>query len=238
MKKSTITVIILSVSLFLASCKKTVSDTSSSDAIVDDEVAAAVTQSVSASSGGVALQTQSTAQMASTTMLSCGSSSDTTIAGQSATAATITYNYLLKFSRSMVCSNGIPNAFNVNFSGKTTYSTSNMSSADSSTAQFVVTGILPTASSYTLNESYIRKGTQQSGYRSTPRSFSSTITIVSSNILVNKTTMKITGGTATVAFVGLTTSGTASTRGGTITFLGSGAATLVLDNGTTYPIAW
>ncbi|NII29430.1 hypothetical protein HB364_30405 [Pseudoflavitalea sp. X16] len=229
-----ITVLALSTGLLFASCKK---DSEDKDEITDEEVAEAVTQSVSASSGGMVVQTESTAKMAGTTSFTCGQTKDTTIVGQSVSGAAISYNYSLNFNRTLTCSNGIPSLFQFNFTGSCNYSAPRMSSADNSTAQFSVTGLEPTSASYIFNASYVRNGTQQSKVRF-QRSFSSTITITAANITVDKATQKIVSGTATVEFVGNGSGGYSVNRGGTLTFLGNNKATLALKNGSSYNIQW
>ena len=222
--------------LIFSSCNKD-STTTPSTTLSDDEVATAVTESVSDSSGGMVTQTQASATMASTSDLSCGESSDTTINGQNISGAIVTYNYNLQFSRSLVCNNGIPSQFNFNFTGSSSYTAPLMSSNDNSNAQFVITGLQPTDANWVLNENYVRNGTQQSKVN-LKRSFSSTITVTSSNVTVSKSTEKIISGTATVQFSGAISGGAGVTRGATVVFLGNGQASLTLDNGNAYTIIW
>jgi hypothetical protein len=227
--------VISGVIICMSSCKK--DSTTTDTTLTDDEVAESVTESVSGGSGGLATQTETSTVIVSNTALSCGYSSDTTISGQSAGAAAVTYNYSLAFSRSLMCNFAIPSEFDFTFTGQSSYTTLRMSSDDNSTATFKVTGLEPSAANYVLNENYVRNGTQQSSVR-LKRSFSSTITITATDITVEKATEKIISGTATVQFTGAVTGGASTTRGGTITFLGGSKATLVLDNGSTYSIQW
>jgi hypothetical protein len=227
------TLIFASAMLFV-SCKK---DDTTDNSISDDEVAVAITESVSASSGGLVTQTETSAELARTTTLTCGASSDTTISGQNAAGAAITYNYNLAFNRSLICESGIPSQFNANFNGSSSYTALRMSSDDNSNAQLQITGLQPAASSYTINEAYTRSGTQQSTVRF-QRSFQSTISINSTNIVVDKASGKISSGSATVSFAGSASGGYSTTRGGTISFLGAGQATLTLDNGSVFNIQW
>lgn len=231
-KVAAITTFALATGLLFTACKKDKDDDGS---ISDDEVAEAVTQSVSASSGGLVVQTESSARMAGTSSLTCGASSDTSIVGASSSGAAITYNYSLAFHRSLTCTPS--SLFLFTFTGSSAYSAPRMSSSDNSTAQFSVTGLESSATSYVFNSSYVRNGTQQSKVR-LQRSFSSIITITSSDIKVDKTTQKIISGTATVSFEGTGSGGYTSSRSATLTFLGSSKATLTLKNGSSYSIAW
>ena len=236
--KKTITSFLLAATMLLSitSCKKD-NTTSTSTAPSDDEVAEAVTETASGSSGGLATQTETTAVIASTDAQVCGETGDTTITGQNLAGAAITYSYTLASNHQVICDNGIPSEFDFNFTGKSNYTALHMSSNDSSEAHFIVTGLQPSSTNYILNESYVRNGTQQSSVR-LQRSISSTITLTSTNVTVDKTTQKIISGTATAQFAGAVTGGASVSRGATVTFLGGGKATLVLDNGGSYSIQW
>jgi hypothetical protein len=223
--------ITLSTGLLFTSCKK---DKEDNEQISDEEVAEAITQSVSGSSGGVVVQTESVATMSAYTHLACGQSKDTTVAGQSQPGATVTYHYSFNYARSLSCS---PAKWQFNYTGHVDYDAPRMSSDDNSTAQTTVTGLEPAATEWTINSSYVRNGTQQSKIR-LKRSWTSVITITSTNIKVDKTTKKITSGTAAAEFVGTGSGGYTVTRSATITFLGNRKATVTLKNGATFNIEW
>lgn len=205
--------------------------------ISDDEAVEAIAQTVSSASGGMTIQIETTANIVAINSLTCGQSKDTSISGQNAPGAAVTYNYSLNFNRTLTCSNGVPSQFQAGFSGHNTYSAPRMSSDDNSTATFNVTGLEPNAASYIFNTSYERNGTQQSKVRF-QRSFTSKITITATNITVDKHTQQITSGTASVSFSASGSGGATASRGGTLTFLGGKTATLVLNNGGTYTLTW
>ncbi|MBO9567108.1 MAG: hypothetical protein J7621_30325 [Niastella sp.] len=222
--------ITLSTGLLFTSCKK---DKEDNEQISDEEVAEAITQSVSGSSGGVVVQTESVATMSAYTHLACGQSKDTTIAGQSQPGATITYHYSFNYARSLVCS---PAKWQFNYTGHVDYDAPRMSSDDNSTAQTSVTGLEPATTEWTINSSYVRNGTQQSKIR-LKRSWTSVISI-ESNVKVDKSTRRISSGTSTISFVGTGSGGYTVTRNATITYLGNRKATLTLKNGGTFNIEW
>lgn len=228
-----ITAMLFSTTILFSACKKESTD----ETISDEEVVEAITQSVSASSGGLVTQTETTASLTSNNTLACGGSKDSTISGQNLPGAVITYNYSLNFHSSLVCAFGIPSQFNASFTGTSSYTALRMSSIDKCNGQMVVTGLAPSASNYVLNANFVRNGTQQSSVRY-QRSFTSTITITSANITVSKSTMKIISGSATVQFDASASGGANVSRGGTITFLGNNEATIKLNNGGVYNIKW
>jgi hypothetical protein len=112
-----------------------------------------------------------------------------------------------------------------------------MSSDDSSSGGFVLTGLAPAAPAYVLNTTYTRDGSQVSKIARN-YSFTSKLIIKSTNINVDKTSFKILSGTATVTVSGASSSGKSFNFNGTITFNGDNKATLVLNSGASYNIQW
>jgi hypothetical protein len=182
-------------------------------------------------------QTETSVTIMTSESLSCGTESDTSISGHNAEGAAVTYNYALSWGSLLTCSNMVPTQYQFNFSGKYSYDAPRISSDDSSMAQFTITGLEPASSQYIFNQTYTRDGSQVSKVRN-KRSFSSKISIVSSNIVVDKSTQQIVSGTASVSISGAGSDGRSFSYSGTITFLGNKQATLVLGNGNTYTIQW
>lgn len=232
LKQAGITVI--AITLLLTSCKK---ENTENAAITEEDAVEVMTQAVSDESGGLSVQTEDAAKIANTTDLVCGQLSDTSFSGQNSAGAVITYNYSVQMSRQLTCNGNVPQQFTFNYTGQNSYNAPRMSSGDNTTAGFVITGLEPSATQYVFNQQYVRNGTQQSKIRY-QRSFTSTLTITSSNIVVNKATQKIVSGSATVQFAGSTSGGGSVSYGGTITFLGNSQATLALNNGNNYSLQW
>ncbi|MEO6149056.1 MAG: hypothetical protein ABIN95_13030, partial [Mucilaginibacter sp.] len=89
----------------------------------------------------------------------------------------------------------------------------------------------------TMSQTYTRNGTQQSKVRKT-RNFTTTTTITTSNLTVDKATRKILSGTASVKVEGTASTGGSFSRNGTITFLGDGKAQLEISGSSSYTIQW
>lgn len=222
--------------LFFTACKKDNNDDTTS--ISEDEAVEVMTQGISAESGGLAEQTASAARVAGeSARISCAQTIDTTYTGQNLPGALVTYNYSVHINRQLICNLGIPQQFIFNIEGQSAYSAPRMSSNDNTTAGFVIGGLQPGSSVYTFNQQYERNGTQQSKVRH-QRSFSSKLVITSTDVLVNKSTMKIISGTAAVQFTGTVTGGKTVSYSGTLTFLGERKGLLMLENGNTYNIEW
>lgn len=220
--------------LLFTSCKK---DNDSNNDITEDDAAEVMVQAVAGDSGGLALQTETSARVAGRTPLACGQSQDTSFNGQSPAGAPISWSYSIQMSRSLVCDNGVPQQFTFNYTGQNSYDAPRMSSNDNNTVNLIITGLQPAATGWVVNQQYVRNGTQQSNIRNR-RSFTSTLTITGSNIVVSKTTEKIVSGTATLQFAGQSSSGRTVQYGATLTFHGNNTATLVFNNGRTIQLQW
>ncbi|SFD61860.1 hypothetical protein SAMN05518672_102642 [Chitinophaga sp. CF118] len=228
----------------ISSCKK--DDDSTTTAVSEDDVAEAVSQSVSTESGGLVSQTTASAVIISTNASSrigaklsdeCGIMHDTTFAGASVDGAAITYSYNFSWNWLLSCNNVMPQTFVFNYAGKAAYDAPRMSSSDSSKANVTVTGLGADSAYYVFNQSYTRNGSQTSKVN-LKRSFTSLISIVSSDIRISKSTLKIISGTGTVTITGTGSGGKSFSYTGTITFLGNEKATLVVTGGGTYTIEW
>jgi len=224
-------VVAASVVTIVTSCKKS-SDTASSDVVTEQAAVDAVTEAVVPTSSGFVDQ-GATATVIVNGGATCGKSFDSSITRSSAAGAAITYTASLKWGWTLSCST--PATFSFNFAGKMVYDAPRISSADSSVGSFTVTGL--TSSAYTFNANYVRKGSQVSkvGYG---RSFSSTITITATNLVIDKATQLVLSGNATVTVTGASSTGKTFSYNGTITFTGNKTATITIANGSTYTISW
>lgn len=223
--------------LFLWSCKKDSASSAAATTVTVDVAADAVTEAITPESAGMVMQTETAVVIVNDNDLSCGVESDTSFSGTNVQGAAVTYSYALSSNRLLTCNNSVPSSFQFNFLGKSAYDTPRISSNDSSNAQFTVTGLEPGASQFLLNEKYVRNGSEASNVGN-KASFSSTIIIQSSNIVVDKSTQQIVSGSASVNISGATSDGKSFSYSGTITFLGNKQATLVLGDGNSYSIVW
>lgn len=161
-----------------------------------------------------------------TPSLQCGIAFDTSFTRSSnSTAGSYMYGDDLNFTLS--CIAGAPDSLNVTQEMHGSYALSQISGTDGSTAQLVVKQLQPAYSSIIINGTYIRTGTDSSKIGTKP-TFSSVITYTLSNITLDKTTQKITGGVATVGITGFSNTGVAYQNSGLLTFDKNGV-TLTLD---------
>lgn len=219
---------------FLFSCAKN-NDATPVDAVDEEEVAEAVTQTVSANSGGLAVTVSDAAVMADTYSTMCGMSKDTAIVRSSVPGAVVTYNAAAQWHWMLTCA---PAArFDYALASHLTYDAPRMSSGDSLSATLSVTGLEPAAPSYTMNMNLNRKGSQVSKILR-KHSFTSTIIVTGTNITVSKATKLVQSGTASVTISGAASGGRSFQYAGTLVFTGNKTATLTFAGGGAYNIQW
>ena len=232
--KTIFTIAVLSL-VGITACKK--DSTATSPTVTEADAVQLTSDAVTTSTGGMVTQTTDAVTIsatAETSSIPCGTTKDTTITGSSVAGAAFTYAYSLNWNYLLDCS---VNTFTLNFTGSSSYAGVLMSSNDSSTGSYVLSGVLPASTSYSLTSSYERKGSQNSKVGQ-EKSFTSDLKITSSNIVVDKATDIISSGTATVSITGATSGGKSFSFGGTLTFLGGQQGTLVLNSGTKYSLSW
>jgi len=236
----------------LSSCTK--SDSTATGSITESDAVQVTTDAVTPSTGGMVSQVNSAAGLFSNAtvtggtvsvinnrpraivnIIPCGSEKDSTIAYASVAGAVPSFSYSLTWKYTLACT--VPSTLTLNFNGSGSYNGSALSSTFTSTGGFVLSGLAAANPQYTYNANYSRAGviTSKVGDKNT---FNHSLTITSSNILYDKASQEIVSGTATVAVKITSSSGNAYNYGGTLTFLGSKTATLVLNSGTVYHISW
>ncbi|MEZ4829934.1 MAG: hypothetical protein R3C61_27180 [Bacteroidia bacterium] len=206
--------------------------------IVSEEEAVEVIESaVVTSTEGMSSQVEDAAAMTEVYVNSiCGQSFDSTIT-KSLASGTRTYNYTYMWDGSLTCNGaGIPQSISFTYSSNGQYDTPRMSSADQASGSFVLSGLQPSSGNYVYNGSFGRSGSQTSKIRN-QNSFTSQLTLTTTNLTVDKSSYEILSGTADVVLTGTASNGTGFSFTGQITFNGNQSATLIV-NGTSYPISW
>lgn len=203
-------------------------------AISNDDAADAIAFSLSGSqsSGGLTAQLEESTTMAGAGLINktdqLGNASwDTTVAR--ARMGIFSYAYAFHFNLSLVSGSRLDFSYTM----KVTYDTPRMSSADSAAALFQVSNLM-TGTSYAVSGTYTRLGTQTSKVRQ-KNTWTSVITVTMSGLSVDKSTMKITSGSANLTMVGSSGSGNAYALNGKLTFIGANQAILMIG-GQAYTI--
>ena len=227
---------VLTLSLFLQACND---DNGSETVISTDEAADEISMSLTtdvtdlASDLVVISDDAKNGRNSSGKVAACGVPYDTTFT-KSFTGQFISYNYAVSYGYTLSCSNGAPGSLTYIFSSDGERSTARLSSMGESEGTFTAGGFEVSKANYTLNGSFYRihSLSQKSGAQ---RIFNSESEGSLTNLLVNKSTKKIEGGSATFSVTGQSSGGSTYEFTASVTFNGDGTATATI-NGVVYLI--
>lgn len=230
--------ILLLIALASSGCKKTTGTTTTADDAAD-----AIQASFSTSSGGTAEDVSSAAKYAMNSgygktdginQLQCGVAFDTTITYTYSGAGSGTASYTHSWDILLSCNGVSPSSLQWTGSYQGSFDAARLSGTNSGTRNFTLTGLQPSAAQYIVNGTTSRNGTNTSKVRN-QYSYTADITSTLTNLTVDKSTYKITGGSCAVTAVLTVSSGSSQTFNGNIVFNGNGTATLTI-NGNTYTL--
>lgn len=232
---SKLAILAVMVSLAFVSCKK---EDDEND-ITEEDAVEAIEYSLAEDTNGMSKTTETAVIYAEDQQLYRAASS--MVCGQTYTnsyseaysGTYYSYNYSASYSYETTC-DGNDNVLSLSFGAEKSgvYDTTRMSSDDQVSLDWILTSLNSSEPNVVFNGSYERIGSQVSKVRNM-NSFDSTLTYNISNLNVSKDTYRITSGTASVIFEGVSSNGNQYTFAGTVTFNGNDTVTLVL-NGNTY----
>jgi hypothetical protein len=211
--------------------------TVNSDTAPTDQAADLVTTSLAVNTDG-AFNTISDASVEAQVKVSvdtlCGTIWTDSITRKTPTGQVPAYNYSAKYTYSLNCN---PNT--TTFSGSATAVSSysgnftgpNLSSTNSGSSNFILSGLGKTSSTLELNGEYKRTGT----YQTKTDSGNNSVDVVVTDLVLTKPQHIIKSGTATITVSGTSTKTGSFSYNGVLVFNGGNAATLTL-NGTVYNI--
>jgi hypothetical protein len=231
MKKSLFLIVSLLPALALFSCKS-----DGLEEISNEEAAEMVENAVVENTEGLTAQTIDMANIALALVSRCGESGDSVIS-RAGTRGGVTYSYVFGWDWSLTCSPlSVPQSFALSYAGGGTYATARMTSADSASGAFILTGLQPSSPDLSYSGTFTRNGTQTLTSRRKTTDVETVLNISTTNLTYNKASGEISGGTCTVA---LTTEvdGNLQSHTGSLVFNGGRTATLTL-NGMTYNLSW
>ncbi|MFD2873546.1 hypothetical protein ACFS5N_13760 [Mucilaginibacter ximonensis] len=138
----------------------------------------------------------------------------------------VTFSAFYKFTRTLNCNNNNPDNVVTTAVFRGSYDGPRISSTDAGTANVTIGGLSSSATSFTINGGYDRKGsfTSKVGNKA---SGSSEVNISINNVILTKPLRSITGGTAAITISGTTASGSFSFTGNLV-FNGNNQATLTV----------
>jgi hypothetical protein len=219
----------------ISSCKKA---TVASLNVSSDDAAAILAGSIASNSYGVSnisVDVSTYADITINNSLPCGSVKSDTVIRQNTAGANATYYYKLIYTRKLTCNtSSMPDNINNTLTYSGNFNNQRVSLINSGSTNFIVAGLTPTATVYSINGEYKSQGAFKLKADTTNRG-SANADIMIKNLIINKSTQAIASGTATVIVTGTTVKKGDFTYNGTLNFIGNGMATMML-NGTNYSI--
>ncbi|MBK8704283.1 MAG: hypothetical protein IPN33_12125 [Saprospiraceae bacterium] len=226
---------LLAIALLMGACKK--EDNTPEETVNDEEIAAIVEGALIEDTEGLAQEASDAVYIAdqytTKTLGPCGQTFDSTIV-RSYNSAAISASYNATLSWTVNCNNlMIPQSVDFASTALGQWETPRMSSDDNANSSWNI-GNLTTGSTYTLDGSYTRNGSQTSKVRD-QNVFTSTLIITSDALNVNKTTRHIESGTASFTLSGSGTGGNNFFHQGSLQFNGNGEVVITV-NGHTHTV--
>lgn len=232
------------ISTCFSSCKKKEDEPEPEKVITTDDAADVVVYAMESGSGGYAEQVTDGAtytdnsgyrqsSLNSSMTLSCGVAFDTTVTRSHSGTVTASYTHQRRYllncdTNSQATSITYSGSYTGNFDGP------RMNSSNNGNRNWIITGLDSSSTVYTYSGSLTRNGTHNSEVRN-QYSFTSNLQVNTSNLTVDKTTHKITGGSGSVNLSCAVSNGNTYNFSGTIVFNNNNTATLTI-NGNTYTI--
>jgi hypothetical protein len=240
---------ILLLLLGAVSCKKT-DNSASTNAVTTDQAADIAVGSLAANSYGLTTVSDNIAANAQVVAsIKTGSPSVNSIgtdhqacgttridsATNSGTNGTVTASYFFKFSRTLNCdANSNPDNLVNSLTYHGDFGGPNLTSSNSGSAAFTITGLGTAATAFVINGEYKRSGSFQSKVGN-KASGQSSVDIVVTNLTLTKPSRTIASGSATIAVTGTNSKTGAFSYAGALVFNGDGTATLTI-NATVYTV--
>lgn len=206
--------------------------------VTTDEAADMVASSLSLNSNGVA-DVANDATLSASTMATnhakCGTVRADTISRQSSAGASTTYSYNLTYNYTVNCNNdNQPDSLASSLIYSGSFNGPNLSSSNSGSSIFTVSGLLPTAADFVINGEYKRTGAFKSKIDTT-NAGNSNIDIAIKALTLKRPGRAIVSGSATISITGTVPKKGAFSYTGTLVFNDDNSATLTI-NGIVYKI--
>lgn len=226
---------LIAVALLMGACKK--ENNTPEETVNEEEIAAIVEGALIEDTEGLAQEASDAVYIADQytvkTLGPCGQTYDSTIV-RSYNSAAISASYNATLSWMVNCNNlMIPQSVDFTSTAQGQWETPRMSSDDNANSSWNI-GNLTTGSTYTLDGSYTRNGSQTSKVRD-QNVFTSTLVITSDALNVDKTSRHIVSGTASFTLSGSGTGGNSFSHQGSLEFLGNGEVVITV-NGHTHTV--
>lgn len=219
----------------LTSCRKDAEDII--ELLTNSEAAEIIEDAVANKTAGFTAPTIDAAAIVDAYLNSCGVPGDTSV-NKVKTTGVATYDYSFGMDWLVTCSDlGVPQSAKVGIAGNGDFTSPHWTGTEATIGDLSFTGLSPQESSYTVNGSYDLTGALTGNLRKVTPSFDCVVALDLTNLLIDKTTYKITGGSGIATVTANSANGQTKTLTGTLLFNGNGSATVEV-NGHEHTFQW
>ncbi|MBK6998394.1 MAG: hypothetical protein IPH31_27270 [Lewinellaceae bacterium] len=219
----------------LTSCRKDPEEII--ELITNSEAAEIIEDAVANRTAGLTAPTIDAAAIVDAYLNSCGIPGDTSF-NKVKTGGAATYDYTFGMDWLVTCSNlNVPQTANIGIEGNGNFTSPHWLGSEATIGDLTFTGLNPQESSYVVNGSYDLTGNLTGSLRKVSPSFDCIVALDLTNLLLDKTTYKITGGSGFATVTASTANGQSRTLTGTLVFNGNGSATVEV-NGYEHTFQW
>lgn len=219
----------------LTSCRKDPEEVI--ELISNSEAAEIIEDAVASRTAGLSAPTIDAAALVDAYLNSCGTPGDTSYT-KAKTGGVATYDYAFEMDWLITCSDlGVPQTANINIAGAGDFSSPHWLGTENTAGELVFTGLSPMEASYVVNGAYDLTGNLTGSLRKVSPSFDCVVTLHLTNLLIDKNTYKITGGSGTAVITASSANGQTKTLNGDLVFNGNGSATVTV-NGHEHTFQW
>lgn len=227
--------VFISIIAFSSSCRKDPQEII--ELITESEAAEIIEDAVADRTSGLTAPTFDAADIVTAYLNACGQPGDTTFS-KSKTTGVATYNYVFGMDWLISCTDlGVPQSADINIEGNGNYSSPHWSGVQTTQGGLVFTGLSPQETAYVVNGNYDLDGNLTGTLRKVNPSIDCVISMELTNLLLDKTSQKITGGAGTFTLTASTANGQSKTLIGGLVFNGNNTVTVTV-NGYEHTFEW
>lgn len=232
--------LLLAFLLILASCDRNNDRYEGIDSVTEEEAIEIIQETLVSEVYGVQIQIDDAVSIENTpsskSQLECGILNERDLVRSSTVGASISFDHSIDYTFTLVCENEVPMAYAIDFVSNGTYSSVRMDSNDTITYKANLTNIGATEEPFNYNGSFLREGTQTTRIAGNDKDFDSRLSLQTTALLIDKQSRLVLSGSTEFSLTGNLDNGNTFSYTGTITYLGNGAATVVV-NGNSYNVS-
>lgn len=219
----------------LTSCKKDPQEIV--ELLTNSEATEIIEAALAEKTAGFTMPVVDASQIVEAYLNNCNVPGDTAIT-KSKTGAVATYNYNFNMDWLVTCTNlNLPQSATVNIAANGNFSSLHWAGSDVTSGNLTYTGLDLQAPEYIINGSYELEGDITGTLRNSNPTFNCLTEIYVVDLKINKTTLKITGGSGTAKVIANTAKGDTKTLTGDLVFNSDGTVTVTVNGVThTFPI--